>query len=170
MKVARTPARTGPSGHRETGLRTNQPSASALVACFSVWSKSAGALSRLPQGRRVQQPGPRPAGRCARSLPPLAGLRPDPDSPQLPSPKKTALHAVVAVFSRQVVSAPFLTPGTAAGQAPLSIAFLRQEHWSGCRIFLQGIFQTQGPSPHLLPRRHLGSHAHVSSQKRPRGS
>ena len=98
----------------------------------------------------MQQPGPRPAGCCAHSLPPLAGVSPDPDSPQLPSPKKTALRTVVAVFSHQVVSAPCLTPGTAARQAPLSIAFLRQEYWSGCHIFLQGIFQTQGPSPHLL--------------------
>ena len=36
------------------------------------------------------------------------------------------------------------TPWTAARQAPLSMGFSRQEHWSGCHALLQGIFQTQG--------------------------
>ena len=43
-------------------------------------------------------------------------------------------------------------------QAPLSMAFSRQEYWSekkentgvGCHFLLQGIFPTQGSNPHLL--------------------
>ena len=39
---------------------------------------------------------------------------------------------------------------TKAYQAPLSMGFSRQEYWSGCPAFLQGIFPTQGLNPHLL--------------------
>ena len=35
-------------------------------------------------------------------------------------------------------------------QAPLSMGFPRQEHWSGCHALLQGIFPTQGSNLHLL--------------------
>ena len=33
---------------------------------------------------------------------------------------------------------------TVAHQAPLPMGFPRQEYWSGCHFFLQGIFPTQG--------------------------
>ena len=42
------------------------------------------------------------------------------------------------------------TPSTIAYQAPLSMGFSRQEYWSGCHAFLQGIFPTQGLNPGLL--------------------
>ena len=39
------------------------------------------------------------------------------------------------------------TPWTVACQAPLSMKFSKQEHWSvDCHFLLQGIFLTQGPS------------------------
>ena len=40
--------------------------------------------------------------------------------------------------------------GWVAGQASLSMGFSRQEYWSGCNALFQGIFPTQGSSPHLL--------------------
>ena len=56
------------------------------------------------------------------------------------------------------------TPWTEALQAPLSLGFSRQEHWSGLPFLFQGIFLTQGSNPHLLhwqvaslPPAHLGS-------------
>ena len=44
----------------------------------------------------------------------------------------------------------FATPQSAAHQTPLSMGFSRQEYWSGSPSLLQGIFPTQGSSPHLL--------------------
>ena len=44
-------------------------------------------------------------------------------------------------FSHSVVSDPFVTPWTAAHQAPLSLGFSRQESWSGLPF----------PSPEDLP-------------------
>ena len=44
----------------------------------------------------------------------------------------------------------FVTPWTAAHQAPLSMGFSRQEYGVGCLFLLQGIFPTQGSNPHLL--------------------
>ena len=44
----------------------------------------------------------------------------------------------------------FGTLWTIACQAPLSMGFSRQEHWSGCHAFLQRIFLTQGSNLHLL--------------------
>ena len=43
-------------------------------------------------------------------------------------------------------------PWTVARQAPLSMEFFRQEHWSGlpCRAVLEGIFPTQGSDPGFL--------------------
>ena len=38
---------------------------------------------------------------------------------------------VMVVFSLEVVSDSFATPGTVARQAPLSMGFSRQEYWSG---------------------------------------
>ena len=43
----------------------------------------------------------------------------------------------------------FATPWTVAHQAPPSMAFSRQEYWSGLPFLLQGIFPTQGLNPGL---------------------
>ena len=44
-----------------------------------------------------------------------------------------------------------LTAWTRAHQAPLSVAFSRQEYWSrGYYSLFQGIFPTRGLNPHLL--------------------
>ena len=47
---------------------------------------------------------------------------------------------VLSCFSRVQL---FVTLGTVACQAPLSIGILRQEYWSGLHALLQGIFLTQ---------------------------
>ena len=44
----------------------------------------------------------------------------------------------------------FATPWTVAHQAPLSMGFTKQEHWSGLHALLQGIFPTQGSNLSLL--------------------
>ena len=44
----------------------------------------------------------------------------------------------------------FATIWTVARQAPLSVGFSRQEHWSGLPCPLQRIFLTQGLNPSLL--------------------
>ena len=44
----------------------------------------------------------------------------------------------------------FVSLGTVAHQAPLSMKFSRQEHWSGMHALLQGIPPTQGLNPCLL--------------------
>ena len=60
------------------------------------------------------------------------------------------------------------TPWTTAHQAPLSMGFPRQEHWSGMPFsLLQGNFPTQGLNPHLL-RWQAGS-LPLSHQGRPSG-
>ena len=66
----------------------------------------------------------------------------------------------------------FVTPRTAAHQAPLSMGFPRQEYCSACHFSLQGIFLTQGSNPCLwyflhwqassLPLSHPGSPASVA--------
>ena len=43
-----------------------------------------------------------------------------------------------------------VTLWTVVLQAPLSMGFSRQEYWSGCHAFLQGIFPIQGLNPCLL--------------------
>ena len=43
-----------------------------------------------------------------------------------------------------------VTLWTVAHQAPLSMGFSRQEHWSGCHALLQEIFPIQGLNPHYL--------------------
>ena len=51
-----------------------------------------------------------------------------------------------------------MTSWTVARQAPLSMGFFRQEHWSELPFptsLLQGIFPTQGSSLHLLYLLHL---------------
>ena len=50
----------------------------------------------------------------------------------------------------------FVTPWTVACQAPLFMEFSRQEYWSGCHSFLQGIFLTQGSNPGFLQCRRPG--------------
>ena len=49
-----------------------------------------------------------------------------------------------------VVSDSFSTQSTVAHQAPLSMGFPRQEHWSGLSFPSLGIFLTQELNPHLL--------------------
>ena len=58
----------------------------------------------------------------------------------------------------------FVTPWTAACQAPLSMGFLRQEYWGGLPFPPPGIFPTQELNPFLLlwqadslPLSHQGS-------------
>ena len=48
----------------------------------------------------------------------------------------------------------FVTAWTVAHQIPLSMGFSRQEYWVGCHALLQGVFPTQGSSPHLLDLLH----------------
>ena len=60
----------------------------------------------------------------------------------------TCLHiSCVCVLSRVPL---FVTPWTAAHQAPLSMEFSRQEYWMNCHFLLQGIFLTQVSNRHLL--------------------
>ena len=51
---------------------------------------------------------------------------------------------VLCIFNHLVVFDSYATPWTVAHQAPLSVGFSRQEYWSGCHFFLQGIPPTQG--------------------------
>ena len=58
----------------------------------------------------------------------------------------------------------FMTPWTAACQAPLSMGFPAKNTGVGCHFLLQGIFLTQGMKLHLLhwqvdslPLSHQGS-------------
>ena len=63
----------------------------------------------------------------------------------------------------------FATLWVVAPTASLPMGFSRQEYWMGCHFLLQGIFPTQGPSPHpvmfpdcrwvLYNYHHLGSPA-----------
>ena len=52
----------------------------------------------------------------------------------------------------------FATPWTVARQAPLSMGFSRQQHWSDCLSLLQGIFPTQGWNWGLLHCRRIPYH------------
>ena len=77
----------------------------------------------------------------------------------------------VCVYSFSCVQI-FVTPWTAAFQAPLSMGFSRQEYGVGSLSFLQGIFPIQGLSPHLLhwqadslPLSHQRSHDGISALK-----
>ena len=56
----------------------------------------------------------------------------------------------VCVLSRFSCFWLFATLWTVAFQAPLSMGFSRQEHWSGLPCLVQGIFMTQGSNLHLL--------------------
>ena len=44
----------------------------------------------------------------------------------------------------------FVTPGTVALQAPLSMGFPKQEYWMSCHFLLQWIFLTQGSNLCLM--------------------
>ena len=44
----------------------------------------------------------------------------------------------------------FVTPWTMACQAPMSVGFPGKNTEVGCHFLLQGVFPTQGSSPHLL--------------------
>ena len=57
---------------------------------------------------------------------------------------------VLCVLSCSVVPDSFVTPWTVARQAPLTMDFSRQEHWSGLLFPSAGIFPTHGMNPHLL--------------------
>ena len=60
----------------------------------------------------------------------------------------------------------FATPWIVAHQAPLSMEFSRQEHWSVCHSLLWGIFLTQGSNPVLLHFRQICYHlSHQGSPK-----
>ena len=52
--------------------------------------------------------------------------------------------------SRSTVSDSFVTPWTAARQAPQSMGFSRQEYWSGLPFPSPGIFPTHGSNLSLL--------------------
>ena len=60
----------------------------------------------------------------------------------------------LSVPSRSVVSSSFSTPRTVAHQAPLSLGFSRQEHWSGLPCPPPGVFLTQGSHLHPWPLLH----------------
>ena len=71
------------------------------------------------------------------------------------------LFLLIARCLEQCVYAQFLshvrlftTPWTVAHQAPLSMAFLCQEYWSGLSFLLQRVFPTQGLKLYLLPLLH----------------
>ena len=75
------------------------------------------------------------------------------------------MDKLLLLFSPLGISDSFMTPRTAAYQAPLSVGFSRKEYWNvGCHFLLQGIFLTQGWNLHLLhwqedslPLSHQGS-------------
>ena len=58
---------------------------------------------------------------------------------------RTRTHALIAQLLQL-----FVTPWTAACQAPLSMGFPRQRYWSGLLFPLQGVFLNQGPNPKSL--------------------
>ena len=78
------------------------------------------------------------------------------DSLSSAPPRKPCEYMKVNVLDAQ--SCP--TPWTVASQAPLSMGFSRQGHWSGLRALLQGVF----PEHRRQTVRHL-SHMHVCSLK-----
>ena len=57
---------------------------------------------------------------------------------------------IVAVVQLPSCVLLFVTPWTAAYQAPLSMGFSKQECWMGCHFLLQGIFPDQGLNLCLL--------------------
>ena len=66
------------------------------------------------------------------------------------APQEIKHRTTTRVCSVAQSSPTLCTPQTEAHQAPLSMGFSRQEHWSGLHALLQGIFPTQQSNPHLL--------------------
>ena len=62
------------------------------------------------------------------------------------------IHFWACVPSRFSRVRLFATLWTVVPQAPLSVAFSKQEYWSGCHFHLQGIFQTQGSNSYAISR------------------
>ena len=60
------------------------------------------------------------------------------------------MHRHACLLSHSFASNSFLTPWTGAHQAPLSMGFSRQEHWSGLPFTSPGDF----PDPGIKPRSH----------------
>ena len=74
----------------------------------------------------------------------------------------------VCVLSRFGCAPLFVTPGTAARQAPLSVGFSRQEYCGGLPCPPQGIFPTQGWNPSLLHLLHWqGRSLSLASPRKP---
>ena len=48
------------------------------------------------------------------------------------------------MLSHSVMSSCFVTPWTVAHEAPLSVGFFRQEHWSGLHFLLHGNLPSPG--------------------------
>ena len=68
----------------------------------------------------------------------------------LPSPKfRDREHIYACMLSHVQI---FATPWTIAHQTPLFMGFPREEYWSGCHFFLQGIFPTQESNLGLLQK------------------
>ena len=63
----------------------------------------------------------------------------------------------VCVLSCSSPVRPFATPGTVAHQAPLSMGFSRQEHWSGAPCRPPGDLADSGMEPASLTSPALGS-------------
>ena len=79
---------------------------------------------------------------------------------------KVALQLLLLLLSRFSRVRLCETPETAAHQAPPSLGFSRQEHWSGLPCPLQGIVPMQGLNPGLP---HCGQMLyHLSHQGSPR--
>ena len=85
-----------------------------------------------------------------------------------PAPQLSLRHACVVVLSCFSRVRLFATPWTAARQAPLSVGFSKQEHWSGLPCPPPGDLQDPGIEPMSLSspalaggffttKRHLGS-------------
>ena len=67
-----------------------------------------------------------------------------------PNPTSVQWPVCAWVLSRLSCVLLFATPWTVAPQAPLSMGFPRQDTEVGCHAHLQGVFPTQGSTPHLL--------------------
>ena len=66
------------------------------------------------------------------------------------------VHVAGVLFSHQVVSNSFVTLWTVAHQAPLSMRFHRQEHWSGLPFPSPGDLPNPGIEP-MSPARQVDS-------------
>ena len=69
--------------------------------------------------------------------------------PELPPLCPPCPRLCMVLFSCLVISNSFMTPWTAACQAPLSMGFSSKNTGVGCHFLLQEIFPTQGLNPGL---------------------